>query len=149
MSSTINTSFPQTGNASTANVRANFTAAKNEIEALQEGLYGGVNTLTGDTTLTSTSSGKFYENTGASGTVIITLPAATAGLKYAALRVATQSFEFEPAAGEKFRGGSADNHLKIGADGDLVQVQCFIAGVWDIVYGIASDGTIPTITFGA
>ncbi len=59
MSSSINEAWPQAGNALTANVRANFLAAKNEIEALQLQVTGfnaagttlGVGTTSPDGTL--------------------------------------------------------------------------------------------------
>jgi len=73
MSSNIDPTKPETGFASTANVRANFAAAKAEIEALQAGVASGVDvTFESATTDTDQGDGKIWLNnaTPASATVL-------------------------------------------------------------------------------
>lgn len=95
---------------------------------------------TANATLSATDTGKAFTNTGAAGTVQITLPAPRPGLWFLFLVTAAQTFEILPAAG----GAKINNGVtKISAAGTQVQIglaevvcidgvnwQTFLAGTW-------------------
>lgn len=85
---------------------------------------------TADATLTAANFGKIQTNTGAAGTIALTLPAASgaAGLSMKVQLTAAQIVRLTPAAGEKiYLGGSgvASKYLQIAAAiGNYVDICC-------------------------
>ena len=90
-------------------------------------------------TLTAADSGQHYDNTGASGTVAFTLPAATKGQAFKFTRVATQTITVDQNGTEVYRykaadgvtAGVAGKYLSMDADSSIVGVECVVDGVWE------------------
>lgn len=90
--------------------------------------------ITTDTTITSTTNGARYNNTGATGDVAATLPAATFGLSYGFRVSAEENFGVTPASGDTIVLDDLvidDSQLlqcaQLGATLDL---ECHSPGVW-------------------
>lgn len=83
---------------------------------------------TADATLTAANAGKIQTNTGASGAVVLTLPAVAtvAGLAFKIQVTVAQVMQFKPATGEKvFLGGSgvASKYVQIaGVIGNFIEI---------------------------
>lgn len=84
MSSNIDTAVPPFGNATTAGVRANFTAAKSEIEELQTQVgfadYNDLNTATTPISVSATTWTKLTNDTLGPNTKIDVLPSGVTSL---------------------------------------------------------------------
>lgn len=93
---------------------------------------------TSNLTLTLAQSGSTYSNAGAAGTVTLTLPQATPGLYFRAIRIAAFSFRLDPFTGQTIRGGGGGKYLQLDAVGDIVWLECLTAGSWEIM---SSRGT--------
>ena len=99
---------------------------------------------TSDLTLTATDhNGILFNNEGASGTVVLTLPAATVGLNYRAVRTASHALRLDPNGSEVIRGGGAGKYLELDTDGDSVELECCVAGEWEIVGGYGTYAYEP------
>lgn len=94
---------------------------------------------TANDTLTTTESGTWHTNTGASGTITITLPAATVGLRYSFAVGAAQQLRIDPNGTETISlpstgvPGAAGKYLVADAVGENVQLACLIAGNWSVL----------------
>jgi hypothetical protein len=81
-------------------------------------------------------------NQGATGTVTITLPAATAseGDRIGTfMRVATQEFRIDPNTGEQFRQADgtakgAGKYAALGTDGDIFKICNVVVDTWEVVH---------------
>jgi len=99
--------------------------------------------ITSNTSASSGDSGKHYTNTGATGTISLTLPSATPGLIFAVTRTATQAFWIKPYSGQQFRSQVANRYLELVDDGMTVVCKCIQTGIWDIVAaGVGSTAWI-------
>lgn len=97
-----------------------------------------VSTKTADYTIVAASDqGVTFNTTGAGGTVVFSLPAATVGQKYAFRVGATQELRIDPNGSETIALPStgaqqaAGAYLTANAQGEMVEVQCIVAGTWD------------------
>lgn len=83
-------------------------------------------------------SGRTFTNTGATGTVIFSLPAATVGLNYKFTRTATQVIQVDPSGTEIIRGGTAGQYAQLDNDAAMIVIECHVAGTWEIVSSVAT-----------
>lgn len=85
------------------------------------------------------SGGTFHNNTASTG-VTYTLPAATSGLKFTFVRIASNYIRLDPNGTNQIRGGGAGKYLSLDADGTNITIQCAVANIWEIVsvYGTTS-----------
>lgn len=93
---------------------------------------------TADDTLTASESGTAHSNTGASSTVVLTLPVATVGLRFMFAIGAAQALRIDPNGTETISlpssgvPGAAGKYLAADAVGETVELVCFIAGNWAV-----------------
>lgn len=93
---------------------------------------------TADDTLTEAESGSVHTTTGASGTVVFTLPAAVVGLEYYFQVGAAQELRLDPDGTETVAlpstgvQGAAGKYLTANADGETVHIVCTTAGGWSV-----------------
>ena len=93
---------------------------------------------TGDATLTAAESNSIHTTVGASGTVVFTLPAATAGLEYFFEVGAAQELRIDPDGSETCAlpstgvQGAAGKYLTANAAGETVHILCCTAGTWSV-----------------
>lgn len=91
---------------------------------------------TADDTLTTPENGTLHTNTGASGAVVLTLPAATVGLHYRFYVGAAQELRIDPNGTETISlpstgvAGAAGKYLVADAVGETVHLVCAKAGSW-------------------
>lgn len=89
-------------------------------------------------TLTTAESGSVHSNTGASGTIVIALPAATVGLEYGFYVGAAQELRIDPNGSETISlpstgvAGAAGKYLVADAVGETVYLFCAKAGTWAV-----------------
>lgn len=101
---------------------------------------------TASDTLTTAENGTLHTNTGASGTITITLPAATVGLRYRFGVGAAQQLRIDPNGTETISlpstgvPGAAGKYLVADAIGETVELVCAVAGNWN-VYGFTGTWT--------
>ena len=101
---------------------------------------------TANYTATTSDTGKIFTNTGASGAVTITLPAATVGLNYRFAVGAAQQLRIDPNGTETISlpstgvPGAAGKYLVADAVGETVHLVCAIAGNW-AVFGYTGTWT--------
>ncbi len=104
-------------------------------------------TKTADYTLLTADSGSLITNTGATGTVVISLPAATVGLHYRFQNRAAQALRIDPNGSEVIANntvnsadGGAGKYIGTAttAVGASIHLVCLAAGRWDI---FSSRGT--------
>ena len=107
-------------------------AARENLGVLSTGISDTTTAKTADYSILSGDAGKWFTNTGSSGTVILTLPAAAVGLKYRITRTASQVFNLKPASGEKFATRAANEYFCLGGDDCTLDVICIVTGVWHI-----------------
>lgn len=94
---------------------------------------------TANDTLTTAETGSWHTNTGASGTITFTLPAATVGLRYSFALGAAQQLRIDPNGSETISlpstgvPGAAGKYLVADAVGENVQLACVIAGNWSVL----------------
>ena len=94
---------------------------------------------TANYTATEAESGSLYENTGATGTVVISLPAATVGLEYRAHVCAAFALRLDP-NGSQIIGnptaGSADGgggrYISSSTVGAAIHLVCMATGRWEV-----------------
>lgn len=94
---------------------------------------------TADDTLTAAESGSTHSNTGAAGTITITLPAATVGLEFSFYVGAAQQLRIDPNGSETISlpstgvAGAAGKYLVADAVGETVRLLCPKAGTWAVM----------------
>lgn len=94
---------------------------------------------TASDTLTTTENGTIHTTVGATGTVVLTLPAATPGLHYYFYVGAAFALQIEPASGETISlpstgvPESADDYISADAVGESVHLMCCKAGTWAVM----------------
>lgn len=90
-------------------------------------------------TLTAAENGTAHTNTGASGTIAITLPPATPGLNFYFGIGAAQILQIEPATGETISLPStgvpeaANDYIAADAIGESVRLVCLKAANWSVM----------------
>ena len=94
---------------------------------------------TADHTATTAENGTLFHNTGASGTVVISLPAATVGLRYRGHVRAAFALRFDPNGSEiiaNATAGSADGtagqYTGSSTVGASIELVCLTAGRWEV-----------------
>jgi len=93
--------------------------------------YGNVVELTADTTLGAIHMGAVITNTGAAGTITLTLPAAKQGMALKVIRTASYALRVDPDGTETIRGGAAGEYVELQNDGDSVELICVESGQWE------------------
>ena len=94
---------------------------------------------TADDTLVVAESGSLHTNTGAAGTITISLPAATAGLEFLFAVGAAQQLRIDPNGSETISlpsngvPGAAGKYLVADAIGETVSLVCASAGSWRVM----------------
>ncbi len=110
------------------------------------GLQGGVVSKTTNYTLVANDQGTAFTNTGASGTVIFTLPAAVLGLSYAFSVEVAQILEVLAVGSDVLRIGTAQSvaagNLQSIAIGSTLILKCTKAGVWSAMGGVSGTWTV-------
>ena len=95
------------------------------------------------TIVASTDNGKVFTNTGASGAITFSLPAATVGQWYRFVVKAAQELRIDPNGTETISlptGVQQAAGKYIGADaiGERISVECVKAGEWDTYTGVGT-----------
>lgn len=94
---------------------------------------------TASDTLTVNETGTVHTNTGASGAITLTLPAATVGLHYKFYVGAAQELRIDPNGTETISlpstgvAGAAGKYLTANAAGETVSIFCPVAGTWAVL----------------
>ncbi len=110
------------------------TIALNELPPL-----GAVITKTADHTVLATQSGSILTNTGASGAITFSLPAAVPGMRFTARVSVAQQLRLDPNGTETISlpsngvPGAAGKYLVADAIGETVDLVCVVAGSWSVV----------------
>lgn len=90
-------------------------------------------------TILTTENGTGFTNTGASGAVTLSLPAATVGLHYYFYLGAAQQLRIDPNGTETISlpssgvPGAAGKYLVADAVGETVHLVCAVAGTWSVM----------------
>lgn len=98
-----------------------------------------VTAKTASFTVAANQSGTIFTNTGASGAITATLPAATVGLKFGFAVHVAQELRIDPDASEQLptpaTGAPATGglYLTANADGETIFIECTKAGQWSLV----------------
>lgn len=98
-----------------------------------------VQAKTADYTVKTSENGTAFTNTGASGAVVLTLPAATVGLHYYFGVGAAQALRIDPNGTETISlpsngvPGAAGKYLEADAAGETVHLMCVVAGNWAVM----------------
>ena len=106
------------------------------IPAAADGSARTVEAHTADDTLTNVESGSVHTNTGASGTITLTLPAAIVGVEFYFRVGAAQALRIDPNGTETISlpstgvPGAAGKYLVADAIGESVHLVCCSAGSW-------------------
>lgn len=88
------------------------------------------------TIVDNTDNGKLFTNTGASGAITFSLPAATVGMRYRFFVGAAQELRIDPNGTETISlpstgvAGAAGKYLVADAIGETVELVCAVAGSW-------------------
>jgi hypothetical protein len=94
---------------------------------------------TANDTLTVAESGTWHTNTGASGTITFTLPAAAVGLRYGFAVGAAQQLRIDPNGSETISlpssgvPGAAGKYLVADAVGENVEIACLVGTNWSVL----------------
>lgn len=94
---------------------------------------------TADDTLTPNESGSVHSTVGASGTVVLTLPAATVGMEFFFYVGAAQELRIDPDGSELISlpstgvPGAAGKYLTADLAGETVHLVCAVAGSWSVM----------------
>jgi hypothetical protein len=100
---------------------------------------GSVEAHTANDTLTDAENGTIHTNTGAAGTITLTLPAATVGKRFTFAVGAAQQLRIDPNGTETISlpssgvPGAAGKYLVADAVGETVQLACVVAGNWAVL----------------
>lgn len=93
-----------------------------------------VSAKTGNYTVLYTDSNAFFTNTGASGTVVFTLPTASAGLRYTFYIDAAQTLQINAGASTTIRSGasvtSAAGNVSANTQGNVITLQAISTTQW-------------------
>lgn len=111
-------------------IRSVLRDSQRQVKSYVDGVSSKA--FTSDATLNGVHEGYILTNTGAAGTVTLTLPAALAGMRYRILRTADYALRVDPNGTETIRGGSAGEYLQLDL-GDSVELVCLTNGQWEIV----------------
>jgi hypothetical protein len=90
-------------------------------------------------TLTAAESGSVHTNAGASGAIVLALPAATVGLEFFFGVRAAQELRIDPNGSETISlpsdgiPGAAGKYLTANAIGETVHLVCVTAGTWAVM----------------
>jgi hypothetical protein len=90
-------------------------------------------------TLTANENGTIHTNKGATGTIALTLPAATAGLHFYFYVGAAFALQIEPASGETISlpstgvAEAANDYISADAVGETVHLMCCEDGTWAVM----------------
>lgn len=117
--------------------RAKVNEVVRELSAIVSSGSAGypVITVTSAThTITSAYSGHFYNNTGASGTVTLTLPDASSGLLFGVVRTATRGLRIKPSGSDTISTGGAGKYLELTSNDSYVVLYCNSAGKWTVIH---------------
>lgn len=101
--------------------------------------YLGVEHHTASDTLLARENGTVHTNKGASGTVVLTLPAAVAGMHFYFAVLAAFALQIEPASGEVISlpstgvPESADDYISADALRETVHLVCVEDGAWAVM----------------
>lgn len=99
---------------------------------------GAVDVKTADYTISASDSGKTFDSTGAAGTIVGSLPAATPGLHFYFRVGAAQEHRLDPNGTETISlpstgvAGAAGKYLSADAAGETVHLRCVKAGTWSV-----------------
>lgn len=86
-----------------------------------------------DTTATALQcDGRRFTNTGAAGTVTVTLPEATVGRHLFAVRLASQTFRLDPNTTQIIGTGGAGKYIELGSDNAVAELICLVTGIWTV-----------------
>jgi hypothetical protein len=115
------------------------------IKRLEARLYPKTIVATGDIEISQTDAlrGVVVVNKGATGTVVVSLPAALPGMRVTGVVAAVQTFELDPVDTEIIYGTNGvalteDVSIKANAVGETIQLVCLEKGFWTVV---AFNGT--------
>ncbi len=101
-------------------------------------LRDAVEAKTADYTVTPADIGKTFTNEGATTAVTFGLPAATVGLWYRFSVQAAQELRIDPDGTETIAlpstgaQSAAGKYITANADGEFVEIQCVVAGSWQV-----------------
>jgi len=130
----------------TANSPQNVSIGKNTSDGNELAFFAaGVSiipnttSLTASDTLTNGYGFETYDNTGAAGSITITLPRAYTGMKFAFSRAAAQNIVLDGASTEQIESGVgtgvyANNQTLTTADA-VVVIECIVKGRWQVSAG--------------
>lgn len=97
-------------------------------------------------TLTADDSGTFHTNAGASGAIVLALPAAVPGMRFGFYVAVAQELRIDPNGTETISlpstgvPGAAGKYLTANAIGETVELVCVVAGTWG-VFGFTGTWT--------
>lgn len=104
----------------------------------------GVLVKTADYTATLADSGAVFSNVGAAGIVVIGLPAAIPGAKYAGRVGVAQALRFDPTGSETVSlpvtgvVQAAGKYLTCSTIGGTINLECIVAGTWSVISSSAT-----------
>lgn len=93
---------------------------------------------TADFTLTPNDNGTFHTSVGAGGNIVANLPEAAVGLRFGFRVGAAHELRIEPLGTNTISlpstgvPGAAGKYLVADAVGELVKLECLVAGNWDV-----------------
>lgn len=96
-------------------------------------------TKTAAYTILTSENGTAFSNVGASGAIVLSLPAATVGLNYMFRVGVAQELRIDPNGSETISlpssgvPGAAGKYLVADAIGETVHLVCFVAGTWSVL----------------
>ncbi len=102
------------------------------------GIESEITAKTSDYAVTETDSGTTFTNKGASGSIIFTLPSATAGLRYTFTRYADQDVIIQAATGDQINNGAPGKKYENVAAGEQM-VQTTIEAIDDTQWIVVSE----------
>lgn len=105
---------------------------KLDAAALKNIAIGAQENFIANDTLTAAETGKLCTNIGATGAVVLTLPAAAANLWFRFMRVAAFALRIQPPAGAAINDGTVDKYVELTATGNLTlrSYDATGGGVW-------------------
>lgn len=98
-----------------------------------------VSVNTADYTITAGECGTVFTNEGDAGTQVLSLPAATVGLRFTFHLLAAYEMRIDPSGTETIAlpssgaQGAAGKYLSADAVGEWVTLECYKAGQWQVV----------------
>jgi hypothetical protein len=93
-----------------------------------------VSSLTSNTTLVALDGGRTYNNTGAAGAVVVTLPTPVAGMVFRFRVTAAQSLQLKPASGHTIQfdatSVASSQDIRSATIGTLIEVEAQSSTAW-------------------